>query len=163
MGVQFKVVTLKPQKVTNLGLVEAGVDVTEQLGEFRHLMSLVDMGDVALIPVGDAPVAVPYVRVAAPQSDPVEETTSPSVDSAAESPEADVEVPEEETPEEPTSVDDAEPVADEYMDDPTGFTIEEVVAYATAHPDHASMLLELETEGKARKSLIKALTTIAES
>lgn len=143
MGVEFRVITLKPLNVGNIGRVDAGVDVTEQLGKFVHLASLVDMGDVTLVPVGEAP--------AASQSD-EQSVAPPPADLPDESPAA-VTVGSEEP-----SVADGGDV--EYMDDPSGFTISEVVAYAEAHPEHAQMLLELEAEGKNRSKIIKALTAL---
>jgi hypothetical protein len=159
MSVHFKVVTLKPQRVTNIGLVEAGTDVTEQLGGFQHLASLVDMGDVALVPVGEAfvpsPVSItPFKSVTEEAEAPVADSEEPVTDGA------DSSVGETTAGDAPS--DDGEVASVEYMEDPSGFTIDEVLAYAEAHPDHASMLLELETEGKGRKRIIKVLSALAE-
>lgn len=171
----FKVVTLRPQKVKGIGKVDAGVDVTEQLGTFRHLQSLVDGGDVIIVPnadFNDIPVATP-----------VEATE-------AEAPEAEAEAVEPSTEEPQAEPDGGEPSGDgndganedegkddpdegtaegggddsvEYMEDPTGFTVKEVVAYAHAHPEHVEMLLEMETEGKNRTGVIQALTAMVGS
>lgn len=147
MTTGFKVITLKPQKVGRLGRVDAGVDVTSELATFRHLQSLVDMGEVMLVPTtGDFPKAeAKATSAAAPSPTPAEEA--------------------------PTSVGEAEDVSPAevdaitvtYMDDPTGFTVAEVIAYAEAHPEHAAMLLEMEAEGKNRNGVIKALTALLES
>lgn len=192
MAVKFRVVTLKPQKVARLGRVDAGVDVTEQLGSFRHLQSLVDMGDVILIPDGEeatttaasspAPEATVEVieeareaEVTEAEAEEVEpaategeatgepETTEDDEEAApaAEDESTDATGEDAEPPTPTEDVDAQQPGVTEYMDDPTDFTIAEVIAYAVAHPEHVSMLLEAETEGKQRGKLIKALTELS--
>lgn len=165
MAVGFKVITLKPQKVGKIGKVDAGVDVTAELGKFQFLQSLVDMGDVMLVPDTDSFVApepaspkVEEPEVVASESEDAS-VTSESVVETSPTPTADEPVP--------AGVEDLPPADDslgvDYMDDPTRFTVSEVIAYAETHPEHVNMLLELEMEGKKRSGVIKALTALADS
>lgn len=70
----FKVITLHRQKVATLGWVEAGVDVTEQLGNFRHLHVLAEHGDVLIMPIDPASLPVATTPVAEEEPQPVAET-----------------------------------------------------------------------------------------
>lgn len=169
----FRLIAAKRLKLPVQGkkFAEIGEDVTEVYKDNKWLSSLIDMGDVVIVPAGNAVTkgdlsvtgtANPMLSSAKSVAGATGETVSGVVVTA---PAAAVVTPVAEPNVDAAAEEEDEPVADviDYMEDPTGYTVEQVLAYAEAHPDHAEMLLDAERDGKGRKSLISALTDIAES
>lgn len=72
---------------------------------------------------------------------------------------------EEPTPEPEPVVESVEEVAEEAEEitDPADHSAGDVIAYAEANPDTAGNLLDKELSGKARKSVVSALTDLAQA
>lgn len=153
---------------------EVGDDVTEYYKDNKWLSSLVDMGELVIVPRGSTNVALNVTgsanpnnvvsqsaagvtgeKISATGSVPVAEAPAPVVEEAvaepAPEPESDVE-----------AIEEVAEVASE-ITDPADHSAGDVIAYAEANPESAGNLLDMELNGKARKSVVSALTDLVQS
>lgn len=146
---------------------EVGDDVTEHYKDNKWLSSLIDMGEVILVPRGAQNVALNVTGTANPNNVAFQNAAGvtggkDSSEPAEVAPEPVVEEP---TPEPEPVVESVEEVAEEAEEitDPADHSAGDVIAYAEANPDTAGNLLEKELSGKARKSVVSALTDLAQA
>lgn len=169
----FRLIAAKRLKLPVSGkaqYAEIGDDVTDTFKDNKWLGSLIDMGDVIVTPVGVA-ADVTVAGTADPRNSVYQNASGSSghklsgdAPVVAPEPVAAEPIAEPEVVSEPEAevVEEAADEAVDYMDDPSGYTVEQVVEYANAHPEHAEMLLDAERDGKGRKSLMTSLTEIME-
>lgn len=145
---------------------EVGDDVTEHYKDNKWLSSLIDMGEVILVPRGTE-AALNVTGTANPNNVAFQNAAGVTggKDSSAPAEVAPEPVVEEPTPEPEPVVEAVEEVAEEAeaITDPADHSAGDVIAYAEANPDTAGDLLEKELNGKARKSVVSALTDLAQA